>query len=253
MNSQEFDRALTNISDPLIDSAARAYDRGKRRPGYKKYLRIAAAAAAVVILLTALSFWHAGTDFFGKGIVAVPGVMRVYACEPEESEGSSLEAYELTDGIDSYNRVWVPGVSGLQTGYGIPLTFQLDPQYYGEADLSLHLSVDFGVFFCTDAVDDVNQEITVKNGQTAVWLGRQWYDASELIDPSGKYYGYILIYADETLVGYGVIDFIYQHKEGHLPSFSATNFSTYCFPLIDGEYQDVSEEYVWEQIEQLKK
>ena len=241
--------ATNGIREMYIEEAAVP---GKRMKHGAVVRRIVAAAAALAILVGCWLFWPAGGGIVVKdGFLAVPGVLKAYACELYETENAPLETFELTDTIDSFNRTWVP-LSNLTVGYGIPLTLQLDPKFYPGAEISFHLSVDYGCFYIKGERIEMQQEVTLKNGQTAVWRSKDWAIIEQVMENETVYYGYILIYADNHLVGYGVVDFICYYGEDILPSFGARKFTTYCFPMIGGNYQNVSEEYVWSQIAKHK-
>ena len=68
------------------------------------------------------------------------------------------------------------------------------------------------------------------------------------VGDGGEFYLDIMIYADGILVGYGVVSFCFCG-----PVSYAYEFSTVCYPLLDGEYQNISTEYVMEQIEAYKQ
>ena len=71
----------------------------------------------------------------------------------------------------------------------------------------------------------------------------------------GRFYADIIIRIGDQIVGYGVIDFILYNPdvEDAWPSFVTDGFTTACFPMIDGQYQEVDREYVLKQIEEYKK
>lgn len=85
MNSQEFDRALENISDPLIQEAAQVYEKsGRRRRRNKRVLRLTAIAAAVAILFLIASLLP-----IGGNRVSPYFAMYVYANEADLVELSA--------------------------------------------------------------------------------------------------------------------------------------------------------------------
>ena len=255
MNKQELHEAFSQIhaSDDLIGAVCALDKETKQRPNTWTIVRRVAAVAAVIAMLLTAALWPMDSGTEEPGIVAVPGVLKVYACALEDrADISELQKYELTDTINSYRRVMVPHVSGLAVGFGIPFTFQIPDDYFGDAKITFSVSVDYG-YFCVDRLEnDTQEETVINNGETIRWLNGSLIEAEEKLGSGGRFFGNVIIYADKTIVGYGVIDFVYYAEDGMMPSFVTTGFTTICFPQIDGEYQNVSDEYVWKEIEKYK-
>lgn len=233
--------AVSQIDPNLIEEATAPK---RALPSWKKV----AAVAAVVALLIGV--------FFGPGeykeedgqIIAVPGVLKVYATDLKNASVHELEKHELKEGIGGYGS-YIP-YSNLSRG--IPLLFQIPNDYFGETEVTFSISADYGWFSNEDA--HAMDAITAKNGDSLWWACSPLSNEQEVVDKNGRFYGYVIIYAENKIVGYGIIDYYYFEPEDDMrPVFCAIGFSTVCFPLVDGEYQNVTEEYVWKQIEEYKR
>lgn len=258
MNKQDLQGVFSKIhaSEELVKEViSMKKDKKQFVFSWGRAIRLTAVAAVVVaLLITGLTFWPAtgNPDPEKPGIIAMPGVLKVYACDTEEAEKLSFEAFELTDTIDSYNRIWMPFVS-LKMGYGIPLTFQFPDDVFTK--LEFHITVEYGKFSLKipEGEKYLGDEAIIQNGETVIWRGGKLSEAAEIIGRDNEFFAYILIFAESHIVGYGIIRFAYYAGEdGMLPTFIAENFSTVYFPLVDGQYQAVTEEYVYQQIEANK-
>lgn len=257
MNKQELKGAFSRIhaSEELVKEVISVEHEQKTTWNVRRTLwRVAAVAAALAILVTALVFWPTGSSPEEPGIIAVPGVMKVYACALEETDEKELEEYELTDAVDSYKSVLVPYSNSM--GEAIPFVFRIPDDYYGDAEIAVYVSVEYGWMYEDGNIENgVKKELSVSNEEMIRWTHGSMSEAIEKFGHGGRFYADIIIYADDQIVGYGIIDFVFYNPEGEglLPSFVTNGFMTVSFPLVDGEYQDVSEEYVWKQIEEYKR
>lgn len=253
MNRHEYHEALSSVraSDALLTQVLSLDE--KKKPvinPWNTVRRLVAVAAVLAILLTAL-LWPVEEDEY----ITAPGVLRVYACDIDElTDISELEEYELTDAIDSNQRTVVPHLSGLVTGMCIPFTFQIDQNIYGDEEISFYVALDYGyIRFEQQGGEWYSRPVTVQNGDTIYWYFGSIEEADKRIGSCGKFYADVIIYAGEAIVGYGIINFVYYAEEGMLLSFVTTGCKTVCFPMVDGEYQDVSEEDVWRMIDEYKQ
>lgn len=255
MNKQELQGAFSKIhaSDALMKEVL-SVEKEKRTVsfGWKHAVRLTAMVAVAAILVGVMAFWPGSSDPEKPGIIAVSGVMKAYACDLDSVEKEELSKYELTDTIDSYKRTLVPYTDVM--GEAIPFTFRIPDDYYGKAEISFCVSMDYGMIYEENKIDtDPKSELTVYNGDTIRWMHGSMREAIDEIGHCGRFFANILIMADERIVGYGIIDFVFYNEEGMMPSFVTIGFSTVCFPMVDGEFQNVSEEYVWKQIEEYKR
>ena len=249
MNKQELNGALSHIHASGDLKKEVLAMKSKSKPDFRLMAKRAALCAAVLVLLIGtVFFWPSGGKTDNGQIVAVPGVLKVYATELQNASVEELQKHELKEGIGGYGS-YIP-YSNLSRG--IPLLFQIPNDYFGEAEVCFSISADYG-WFSSEGVG-ATDAITVKNGDRLWWQCSPLSNEQEVVDKNDRFYGYVIIYADNNIVGYGVIDYYYLEPENDMrPVFCAIGFSTVCFPLVDGEYQDVTEEYVWKQIEEHRQ
>lgn len=192
----------------------------------------------------------APTQTQGYELVMMSNVLKLYGCDKKDATEEELKQYEMTDGIDSY---WEVAALFGSFSKGISFMFRFPDDYYAGAKITFEVSADFGRFL-TDDRDKGSQEcVNVENGDIIWWKYGSIDGMEEKVDDNGRFYANVIIYADEVIVGYGVIDFCSGVDNFDIPISWTTGFTTICYPLVDGEYQDVTEEYIWEQIEEYKR
>lgn len=248
MLGKDLSQALSDISDNKIEAAANYAPKGRRQ----LWMRVAACAAVLALLVTAL-VWPAAPITKDGEIIAVSGVVKAYACELENIDATKLDAYELSEGVDSIRPVWCPVVSALSSG--IPLSFQVSDACYGSANITIDIIADYGEFYIWNNGKQkfIGDAITIDNGETIFWGAFDDRNAvADSVGLDGNFYADIIIRADDQTVGYGVITFLYT-EDRSLPLYFVEGFVAFSFPMIDGELQNVSEEYVLEQIEEYKQ
>ena len=283
MLGKRLSESMSDIGDDLIADAME-YRAEKKR---NVWLRVAAVAAvvAMVIGLTAV-LWDGTepgeqmgmptvgttvaptqlpttlpdvptvpTESQGYELVKVSGVLKVYACDKENVSEEELKKYELTDTIDSYKTMIVPYTNF--GGAAIPFVFSFPSNYFNNDDLKIEITTEYGHFYTTKdgKVDLHAQKISIKNNEKIYWTHGSVDDAIVVYGDEGRFYADIIIWIENRIVGYGVVDFVFYNPDvvGARPSFVTTGFTTMCFPMIDGKYQNVTEEDVWKEIEAYKQ
>ena len=268
MLGEDLSRALSDISMEKIEKAAKM----ERRSGVYFWVKVAACAATVALVIGMVALMWPGEEKTGNQLekptsgmtaaptlptdvppetlpqkfFAAPGILKVYGSSKVDATEEELKQYEMTDGIGSYGE----GIThGGGASKGISLLFRFPEDYFGEAKISFVVSTDYGRFLTTDRISQ--ETVVVENGSIIWWRHGRVEEVEK--NKTGRFYVNVIIYADEKAVGYGIIDFCYGLNNLNVPIFWTTGFTTVCYPLIDGEYQDVTEEYLWEQIEAHKK
>ena len=266
MLGRDISEALGGIAEDKIEAAAKAA--GKGRNVWRSVAAVAAIVALVVAVFAMLpKVWEEkpqlGLPTFGvsgeqtlptdqvletmpQKFFAAPGILKVYGSSKVDATEEELKQYEMTDGIGSYGEVATVGGGQKK---GISLLFRFPEDYFGEAKIRFVVSADYGLvwekkFQGLDCIE-------VENGSLVWWRHGRLAEVEE--SREGRFYANVIIYADDKAVGYGVIDFCFAIDNFNMPIFWTTGFTTVCYPLIDGEYQDVTEEYLWEQIAEYKK
>ena len=266
MLGRDISEALGGIAEDKIEAAAKAA--GKGRNVWRSVAAVAAIVALVVAVFAMLpKVWEEkpqlGLPTFGvsgeqtlptdqvletmpQKFFAAPGILKVYGSSKVDATEEELKQYEMTDGIGSYGEVITIG-GGISKG--ISLLFRFPEDYFGESKISFVVSADYGRFLTADRTS--KETVVVENGGIIWWKYGSLKEIEE--NREGRFYANVIIYADGKAVGYGIIDFCYGIDNFNAPIFWTTSFTTVCYPLVDGEYQDVTEEYLWEQIAEYKK
>ena len=265
MNGEKISRCLDAVPESMLEEAMKPY---KPHSFGRHLVKIAACLALVVAVFAVLPrVWEEkpqlGLPTFGvsgeqtlptdqvletmpQKFFAAPGILKVYGSSKVDATEEELKQYEMTDGIGSYGEVITIGGGQKK---GISLLFRFPEDYFGEAKIRFVVSADYGLvwekkFQGLDCIE-------VENGSLVWWRHGRLAEVEE--SREGRFYANVIIYADDKAVGYGVIDFCFAIDNFNMPIFWTTGFTTVCYPLIDGEYQDVTEEYLWEQIAEYKK
>ena len=237
MSGKDLSEAMGGIADEKIESAIHAYEKkGTRR---NVWFRVAAVAAMLAIVLT-VTLWPRRTA--SGEIITAPGIMKVYGYDWEENQDVDvLKKYELTSKEDYFRMIYY---APLSANIRSTFTFEVPEEYFADAEVTFDISCEYKEF-CDNTTVDNGKEIVFDSWD----MGKPLRAIREEVG-NGDFYLDIVIRADGNVVGYGVIAFCF-YKDGQ--ACKAYWFDTVCFPLVDGQYQDVSEEYVWEQIANCKQ
>ncbi|MBE6917284.1 MAG: hypothetical protein E7470_05225 [Ruminococcaceae bacterium] len=258
MKRETFDQAFEQISDGLLEDALNVYN--KKRSRRQLWMRVAAVAATVAIVLTA-TLWQGKTP--DGEIVSAPGILKVYAYDT--TTGTSIKDMvrgELREGVISHPYRWTMGMNWL---YGLPLTLCIEEEQLKGMEITFDVSVEVGEYWADNMnpkynknhndpvadTDDIKlgKTFTVDNGETIFWIANDLYDKDAMGGKpfleavkayNNKFTTRIIIKADGNIVGYAVV-FIRYEDDGW---FAAYLSKTIYYPLIDGGFQNVTEGYV---------
>lgn len=248
MNKKELHAAFSAVhaSEDLVKEVLSVEVENKKAVNGWVITRRAVACAAVLALLLTLLFWPGETKTEDGEIIEAPGILKVYACDLEMVATENLEEYEWTENTFRWRGVWGVTISdsGDIPSFGRPITFLMPENYYGAAEVTFCVSSELEGF-C--------EETELANGEV-FYLTKQLDFLTKLRileeNADKDVYLDIIIYADEKIAGYGVMSF---YMNGYNGCCYAYKCATVCFPMVDGEVQDVSEEYVWQQIKEYKQ
>lgn len=249
MKRETFDRAFEQISDGLVQDALNVYD--KKRNRRKVWVRVAAVAATVAIVLTA-TLWPRQTP--DGEIITAPGILKVYAYDATEATSfEEMKPYEITDGVDvsvndKYLPYWSPYMNKVTM---IPYTLRIEESYYEGKAITFDISVNCGRFYLDRGSVELGQKFTVQNGTVIHWKGSAHWKMEEAIAADGGIFAQIIIRADNEIVGCGVIKMKYDTEQS-MPVCYPNRCDAVCYPMVEGRLQNVSEEYALRQIEEFK-
>ena len=237
MLGKDLSRALGDLPLEMVEEASAC---GNRKSGRKMWMRVAALAATIAIVLT-VSFWPSK-----DGLVTAPGVLKVYAYD--ETEGTeNLVANMFVDAMK-----YEPVIHSVFLNYsvGIAVTFDIPDGYWGDAEITYEVHANVGEFWKYDEecrLQNIGDSYVTKNDEKRYWQILS-PNAEETIKENNGIYIDVIIRADDVPVGYAVIEI---GGESHY--FFTVRAETVCFPLVDGNYQTVSEEYIQRGIAKLKR
>ncbi len=243
MLGKDLSEALSGISDDKIEAAAYVVPRSRRHI----WIRVAACAAVLALLVGAMLFWPGETKTEDGQIVAVPGVLKVYACNLETTSEEALSEYELMENEFSWRAVWCATIQDAHYDvphFGRPITFRMPKDYYGTGEVTFSVSSEVKGFCKETVLSDAEVFYLTKQIDTMT-KHNIWQEYAER-----DFYLDIIIYVDGKIAGYGVISFYMNGSNAYCYAYKC---ATVCFPLVDGQLQDVSEEYVWRKIDEYKQ
>ena len=244
--------ALGAVPDDMLQEAMEVK---KKKPVGRVLFRAAACLAVVVgLLLAALG---GGGE---RDIISMPGAIKVYACDADDvTSWEEKTQYELQAGVDTSLAYYIPAAS--ITSKGLVLTFEMEQGMFENTSLCFEVFVNKGTFYKKNEdpwtlENDENYEFylelgnqfQIQNGDTIYWRpdGR-FSEMMEFAEEQGGIFADIIVKSGGHLVGYMVIEI----SMGDNPIANYVGFlaKADCFPMVDGEYQEISEEYVREQIQ----
>lgn len=197
-----------------------------------------------------------------KTYYAAPGILKVYAGDVKNMDAIQKEEQLLIEMEPSYKTAWSPIVNLLCAG--VRLTLVVDEESLLEHEITYDISVNYGEL--CDTVDNINavpghdgtqvwgKTHVAVNGEAICWDGGELLDlmskeedlfenkVEDLLTKIDEIYMRIIIKADGNIVGYTVIEMVCTNV--NLCLFNAMIVESGCFPKVDGEFQNVTEEYV---------
>ena len=122
---------------------------------------------------------------------------------------------------------------------------ELDPEEWGVERIAFGVKADSG-FFTTNMSSADPHILTVDSGKSAVWTAGE-----------GTSYDYVVFtaWAGEHIVGFAVAKI--QPAVGDAvvggPMYKVKILGSAVFPLVDGQFQNVTEEYIQQKVDELKQ
>lgn len=258
MLGKDLSDVLGGISDDKIEAAAHVVPRSRRHI----WIRVAACAAVLAILLTAL-LWPGETKTEDGQIVVSPGILRAYAYEvkdEKDTDFSKLEEYEfVVNQIKPGKNMWFP-----VSNYELAITPVVDEAYLEEFAVSFEVSTQHGALvynyhnrekYASYSEAVAGKYAVVANGETLYWEGFEFdsnEEAGKMVDKDTIIYVDLIIKANEHIVGYAIFEIVALGGAYEGSARTGKLVSTVSFPMVDGCFQDVTKEYVLEEIAKFK-
>lgn len=263
MNGEKISRCLDALPDEMLSEAMRPYR--PRSLGWH-IVRIAACLAIVIGLTIAL--WPKeetpgaqletpteGTtvtptmptevppETLPRTYYAAPGILKLYSYTQQSVPAEELEKYEIINGISKYQPIWMEHTNARE----IKMTFYIPQDYYEGEKIIIKVVAPYGYYLGANG-----ESVEIENGKTSSWRpGKDLQNMKEALDP-GAFYVYLLIYAGDRPVGFGLLELSCLTLPAGPYAVTLRAFQTVCYPLVDGQFQDITEEYLWEQISEYE-
>lgn len=265
-------KAMVSIPDEMLQEAMTI----KKNTGRKWIIRAAACAAVLALLIGTMFFWPVEENY-----VTGQGLIKVYAYEMDETGNEIVESVVLEEGVE-----FIPEyIFRTDTSHRphFPMFFQFEHEQYSLDEIMLEVNTNSGIFYKHTPGDlsmigkppieqllyrHYGQHFTVRADTALYWMPdgfdyaymkAQYEKGNTDLLQVYKEFGYngnpsffdIIIRADNRIIGYCVIEVIrtptdispYAHK------FSFEVVSLVGFPMVDGKHQNVSYEFVQNQIQ----
>ena len=244
MLGEELSRALSDISDDKIEAAAGIVPKSRNHI----WLRVAAVAAVVALVMTWM-LWPGKPDTpEDDGVVKAPGMLKVYAFDLTSGEDlDDCERHVLEEGKETeYIGIWASGVSMMPVG--LPILLELEEESYSAYKITFDVTSEHGDFtrkYINAATYEdawLGKQFVIENGETIYWKNREKGKTGKIIDDKG--YVDIIIRADGHIIGYTVIKIVRTHPAHS--AFAAVLVKNVMFPMDNGEFQQIGEDYVRE-------
>ena len=254
--------AVTEIDGDLIEETAAPLART-----FPKVLRrLTAVAAAVAIFFTALVLWPTDDE-----IITGPGLLTITVHAVES--GSDTYTIQELDTRDFFLRTRVSTFSNSMPG--IPLRLSVEMEDFPSEEITFEVSTSCGEYIsvrpdCFLLIPDFHAPtITTQNNSEIYWnysgdIHEQYNPELRLSTKFDIVFTRITVYCEGHIIGYAVfaLDRIYSDEVKDDPLFDSIHsihqgnyaldlfwvelVTSASFPKVDGEYQEITQEYVSE-------
>lgn len=154
-----------------------------------------------------------------------------------------------TDVVTFQPQVWSSLSSGV---YGISVVFDMKDDDYPNMTVTFDVSVDCGTIRWYKGTEKQNgAEVCIDNRRVGTWRAGSDQEAAvqKVLENAGAVFLDIIVRADGNIVGYGICEIASEDGD----YFAPVRCEMVCFPMIDGQLQAASEEYVAEKLAELKQ
>lgn len=231
MKTNQLIDAIGMIDDDAIFKA-KNYEYHVQKIGWKKW------GAVAVCLCLLLGAFLGVNNLYSPSPVEAAGVMKVmgYAFD----NGQMIEV-NLDEGVEiPWNHGWSPGINVVP---GLPIKFT-----YKNQEFSLYVTADQAqlINWKDGKVSVMQQPVLMKSGDTIYW---QMRDTDVWAQKKDVHYVNVLNKEQDFIVGYAIIKIAGNTSEPGGKVYVASVIKNVLFPKVNGQYQNITEEYVNAEIE----
>lgn len=247
MKEYKLSGALSAVPDDML---LEAVEINKKSRVPSRLLRIAAACLAMLIGLVAATVGlESGEDEF----VTALGLLKVYAYA--ETGYDTEEIFEILEGgPDEVPGYYCPASSRTP---GLGFAFEMDTKAFENTDITFELSTNWGEFrrmvegvFLTSC----GNVVTIRGGEKIYWLEEGTdEELYQILEEDGNIFIDVIVKSDGHPVGYAVIEVITKESGYRYFEFTRIIREIACFPMRDGQYQNISEGEMKARMDEYRK
>lgn len=261
-NGKYLSDQLSFLPDKMVEEAMEPAPKAKRHATVARILRIAACFAVIIGLILGLPQPRNSSG----DVVTGPGLLSVKVCATNAHTSTYMEA-PLEEGVMVPENAFVATTNSY---VGIPIHLSVTAEDFPYEQITYSLSATAGLYADSERMgytSDWHTTITCENDSTIRWdltghAGANWYEP--LFDHC---FSKIVIYCEGHIIGYAVVYYnrlytdewaqmhpemekFYTHLDQPVPIdvFYCALIESVSFPKVDGKFQDISEEYVHERM-----
>lgn len=247
INGESISLSLSLISEQIIEEAYTSHGKMGHFPvWFTKTLKPAVSFMTIIAVLFSFFLFTNSNYITGKGIL----VVQAYALNAE-SVDDMIES-KLIEGIElPYEYGWSPTSSIVP---GLPLKFSV-PEY---SNVTMLITVDGGQFILWKRTDSIReamvlgQNFSINNEETIYWQNYTINNNEVFLYENDTAYAYVTIYSDENIIGYAVIEISTTSSPCTVPRYFAKIIQSVSYPLQNGVYQNITQDYINEQFNTAK-
>ena len=234
MNGRNVSTALSALPEDMV---AEAMEPGNGRRGFS-WLRLAACLTVIVGLC--FGFWPAQSE-----IVTAPGLLTVTVYAMDENSDTGVTEIELEAGVNSLiDFSWNFGLSRYP---GLPIELLFESDDFLSDEITFEVSVSNGKYFVWGEHTAFRflylpSEFVLRNDTVIYWSPA--VDDEYLLPEFDHIYTNIVIRCGDHIVGYAMIRYDRSSDPALSDTFEPFLVESIMFPKINGEYQNISYEYV---------
>lgn len=258
MNKQELQGAFSKIhaSDDLSRKVL-SVEKDQKKVGFawRPAVRVATSVAVVAALLLTVVLWRSHEDGGEPGIVAMPGIIQAFACEMTDPENETvLVNYDFNIAANAMiNNVQYPTII---SEHGLGMKIMVDEQTLQDSKITFDLSCQHGSFYTWEKMEvsphaktvvTHGQAVSLENEQYVYWRAEKTMLWTKFLDEQGGIYINVIVRADEHIVGYAIFEIVAQDEL--MQFYGIAMRESVYYPKVDGQFQEITEEYVQSQMD----
>lgn len=258
--------AITGIDAEYIEESTQPPRRTRNR-----ILQFAAAAAILALLLTLPGLFSQEEKY-----VTAPGMLAIRAYAVSSTEGPDMNGTVMEEGIDfPLEFAWS---NGINRAFGMPIYVSVNDDALAGKEITWEITLADGCFYkgsdgpydsgsafipeCGDATEDqtwlerayLGTHFTVPNQTMLLWTDITYDSENVSVYIGESTFAQAVVRADGHIIGYAVIEILGLpspldgYEQYGICCFAPKLVAANYYPMVNGEFQEITEEYILEQI-----